>query len=222
MNKHDPLNRKCLQNCVVNRGARVSCAHLHHDCTCPAQKEDPFSEFMKSQGINVVDVTPTQKEEWVEEYDELPSSFYRAPSHRDDCEGLVAGDIGLPCTCTTQKEEWDEEFRKRWSGNVMNGPLSAVIDAIIADMHRQISLAEARGREEANKCDECGGTDVVCAKGVMDSIRLARTETITAFEEWAGKYMTETTKYYGTDKHGIDPDDLLSFASFLKSNAPKV
>ena len=63
MNKHDPLNRKCLQNCVVNRGARVSCAHLHHDCTCPAQKEDPFSDFMKSQGINVVDVTPTQKEE---------------------------------------------------------------------------------------------------------------------------------------------------------------
>ena len=118
MNKHDPLNRKCLQNCVVNRGARVSCAHLHHDCTCPAQKEDPFGDFMKSQGINVVDVTPTQKEEWVEEYDELPSSFYRAPSHRDDCEGLVAGDIGLPCTCTTQKEEWDEEFRKRWSGNV--------------------------------------------------------------------------------------------------------
>jgi len=28
----------------------------------PAQKEDPFSDFMKSQGINVVDVTPTQKE----------------------------------------------------------------------------------------------------------------------------------------------------------------
>ena len=68
MNKHDPLNRKCLQNCVVNRGARVSCAHLHHDCTCPAQKEDPFSDFMKTQGVNVVDVTPTQKEEWEQEY----------------------------------------------------------------------------------------------------------------------------------------------------------
>lgn len=34
----------------------------------PAQKEDPFGDFMKSQGINVVDVTPTQKEEWEQEY----------------------------------------------------------------------------------------------------------------------------------------------------------
>lgn len=197
----------------------------------PAQKEDPFSEFMKSQGINVVDVTPTQKEEWVEEYDELPSSFYRAPSHRDDCEGLVAGDIGLPCTCTTQKEEWVNDRNLQMIG-VISLFQSKVYDTeqlhkemeeiFKKDCLSQISQAEARGREEANKCDECGGTDVVCAKGVMDSIRLARTETITAFEEWAGKYMTETTKYYGTDKHGIDPDDLLSFASFLKSNAPKV
>ena len=38
------------------------------DCTCPAQKEDPFSDFMKTQGVNVVDVTPTQKEEWEQEY----------------------------------------------------------------------------------------------------------------------------------------------------------
>ena len=139
----------------------------------PAQKEDPFSDFMKSQGINVVDVTSAQKEEWEEELRYL----------------------------MTEEVNWD-----------------ALKDLI----RSQISLAEARGREEANKCDECGGTDVVCAKGVMDSIRLARTETITAFEEWAGKYMTETTKYYGTDKHGIDPDDFLSFASSLKSNAPKV
>ena len=129
---------------------------------CPAQKEDPFSDFMKSQGID--------------------------PKHP---KGPIWHDYDDYLLC---------------------------IDFIAS----QISLAEARGREEANKCDECGGTDVVCAKGVMDSIRLARTETITAFEEWAGKYMTETTKYYGTDKHGIDPDDLLSFASFLKSNAPKV
>ena len=185
MNKHDPLNRKCLQNCVVNRGARVSCAHLHHDCTCPAQKEDPFGDFMKSQGINVVDVTPTQKEEWEQEYITLIGTLMELSA---------------------------------FSAYISSFHHAKTVEFI----RSQISLAEARGREEANKCDECGGTDVVCAKGVMDSIRLARTETITAFEEWAGKYMTETTKYYGTDKHGINPDDLLSFASSLKSNAPKV
>jgi hypothetical protein len=27
--------------------------------------------------------------------------------------------------------------------------------------------------------------------------------------KWAEKYMDKTTKYYGTDKHGIDLDDLL-------------
>jgi hypothetical protein len=100
---------------------------------------------MKSQGINVVDVTPTQKEEWEEELRYL----------------------------MTEEVNWD-----------------ALKDLI----RSQISLAEARGR----------------------------LSTITAFVEWVGKYMTETTKYYGTDKHGINPDDLLSFASYLKSNAPKV
>ena len=42
---HDPLNEKCLQNCVVNRGARVSCAHVNHDCTCPDRKEKWEDEF---------------------------------------------------------------------------------------------------------------------------------------------------------------------------------
>lgn len=157
MNKHDPLNRKCLQNCVVNRGARVSCAHLHHDCTCPAQKEDPFSDFMKTQGVNVVDVTPTQKEEWEQEYITLIGTLMELSA---------------------------------FSAYISSFHHAKTVEFI----RSQISLAEARGREA----------------------------TITAFEEWAGKYMTETTKYYGTDKHGIDPDDFLSFASFLKSNAPKV
>ena len=153
----------------------------------------------------------------------LKKTFEEAARHDPENKACAQAGYGdnyhglgkIDCTCPAQKEEWEEELRYLMTEEVNWDALKDIIRS-------QISLAEARGREEANKCDECGGTDVVCAKGVMDSIRLARTETITAFEEWAGKYMTETTKYYGTDKHGIDPDDLLSFASFLKSNAPKV
>jgi len=29
--------------------------------------------------------------------------------------------------------------------------------------------------------------------------------------EWANKYMKETTKIYGTDKHGISKEDLINF-----------
>ena len=153
----------------------------------------------------------------------LKKTFEEAARHDPENKACAQAGYGdnyhglgkIDCTCPAQKEEWEEESRYLMTEEVNWDALKDIIRS-------QISLAEARGREEANKCDECGGTDVVCAKGMIDAIRLARTETITAFEEWAGKYMTETTKYYGTDKHGIDPDDLLSFASSLKSNAPKV
>ena len=127
MNKHDPLNRKCLQNCVVNRGARVSCAHLHHDCTCPAQKEDPFSDFMKTQGVNVVDVTPTQKEEWEQEYITLIGTLMELSA---------------------------------FSAYISSFHHAKTVEFI----RSQISLAEARGRED----------------------------TITAFEEWAKGHYWDT------------------------------
>lgn len=32
---------------------------------------------------------------------------------------------------------------------------------------------------------------------------------------WAEKYMQETIKYYGTDKHGISKDDLINYLNKL-------
>lgn len=56
--RHDPENKACAQ---------AGYGDNYHglgkiDCTCPAQKEDAFSDFLKSHGIKVVDVTPAQKE----------------------------------------------------------------------------------------------------------------------------------------------------------------
>lgn len=161
------------------------------DCTCPAQKEDPFGDFMKSQGVNVVDVTPTQKEEWVEEYDELPSSFYRAPSHRDDCEGLVAGDIGLPCTCTTQKEEWVNDRNLQMIG-VISLFQSKVYDT--EQLHKEM--------EEIFKKD--------CLSQISQAEARGREATITAFEEWAKGH------YWDTLDKDIVLLHLLSFADSLK------
>ena len=40
-------------------------------------------------------------------------------------------------------------------------------------------------------------------------------QTIKQIGEWCDKYMEETTKIYGTDKHGIDPEDLKKFINTL-------
>lgn len=159
-------------------------------------------------------------------------------------EGIVMGEH---CTCPAQKEEWDEKMHKIFQEEIADrviyeshlaeetlrrGLQSAesrmftFVASLLAEKTSQISQAEARGREEANKCDECGGTDVVCAKGVMDSIRLSRTETITAFEEWA----KEKEENNGEPEDNFQWNigyyqaliDLLKFADSLKSNAPKV
>lgn len=44
----------------------------------------------------------------------------------------------------------------------------------------------------------------------------ARAEVLQKIEDWATTYMDETTRVYGTDKHGIDCDDLLTFINSLK------
>ena len=208
---HNPNNKECEQNkCGHFQTCNNYGCEGEHECTCPS-----ISETFEGDNSS------------------LKKTFEEAARHDPENKACAQAGYGdnyhglgkIDCTCPAQKEEWVEEFKEQFDPKHPKGPIWHDYDdylLCIDFIASQISLAEARGREEANKCDECGGTDVVCAKGVMDSIRLARTETITAFEEWAGKYMTETTKYYGTDKHGIDPDDLLSFASSLKSNAPKV
>lgn len=45
-----------------------------------------------------------------------------------------------------------------------------------------------------------------------------RKKLIEEVREWANNYMEETTKHYGTDKHGIDPDDLGDYLSSLAAN----
>jgi len=171
---------------------------------------------------------PAQKEEAGEEYDELPSSFYRAPSHRDDCEGLVGGDIGLPCTCTTQKEEWVEEYDSmfhEYGFTICRSPYNPTMKDFIRS---QISLAETRGREE-EKVKWTEACLDAYAQGQSDAMgwdefkeRKCREATITAFEEWADNNRRYFDKSLGEPVLGVILHELVAFADLLKSNAPKV
>lgn len=73
----------------------------------------------------------------------------------------------------------------------------------------------------------CCEGDRDCTEGRHDFIRTLiasakeeeRREVIEQVKEWKRNYMYETTKHYGTDKHGIDPDDLGEFLESLKTNS---
>ena len=168
----------------------------------------------------------------------LKKTFEEAARHDPENKACAQAGYGdnyhglgkIDCTCPAQKEEWVEEFKEQFDPKHPKGPIWHDYDdylLCIDFIASQISLAEARGREEANKCDECGGTDVVCAKGVMDSIRLARKDTIAGFV----KEISTRRIVAGMGDWNNNPVEvgrfeelthLLSFASFLKSNAPKV
>ena len=73
----------------------------------------------------------------------------------------------------------------------------------------------------------CCEGDRNCTEGRHDFIRTLiasakeeeRREVIEQVKEWKRNYMYEIMKHYGTDKHGIDPDDLGEFLESLKTNS---
>lgn len=65
----------------------------------PAQKEDPFGDFLESQGINVVDVTPAQKEEWEDDYETERNKFTQ---YDTSLHGYVLNDSALKAFIASQ------------------------------------------------------------------------------------------------------------------------
>lgn len=93
-------------------------------------------------------------------------------------------------------KEADKEYDKIWSE-------LGYKKSIPEFYHSQISKAYEAGQEEGRKnlLDECPDTQFLIGKAIAEERERIR--------KFAEEYMEETTKYYGTDKHGIDKDDLL-------------
>ena len=68
---------------------------------------------------------------------------------------------------------------------------------------------------QIKKSFKAGQEDGSIINGIeIDFIDLKQ-QTLKQIGEWCEKYMDKTTKYYGTDKHGIDLEDLKKFINTL-------
>ena len=94
-----------------------------------------------------------------------------------------------------------EEFREKFNSAI--DPDARGKDSVIEQFWKS-HLKEAYEAGKKNK--EIGVAEVYAFDaGKQDGI-ISERERI---KKWAEKYMEETTKYYGTDKHGIGLEDLL-------------
>lgn len=223
---------RAMENFI--RSARTQAVDEYKKKLEEATKEDPFGDFLKTQGINVVDVTPAQKEEGrrVSGVDTMDGVTTTVSGLVDD-KGILTID-----SVTSQKEEWLEDLwyhAHNWRTAQTPEDIAKATRAFEQFVASQISQAEERGRIEGweRGAQTSAIENMDMAIGVSQWMNYGekfgyagyfrnkiRLSTITAFEEFA-KDNESNNKGYGEDGY-VTLTDLLSYASSLKSNAPKV
>lgn len=95
-----------------------------------------------------------------------------------------------------------EEFNHEVADK-MHGDFQLVLDTI------DFLKSHLKEAYEAGKEDNENIATPQYKKDMQDAYEDGIAEERERIIKWAEKYMDKTTKYYGTDKHGIDLDDLI-------------
>lgn len=141
------------------------------------------------------------------------------------------------CKCTPTSapvEGWEEEFEKKhWGAMFECGDYEKLLDDIRSIIAKERAIAENEGARQERQIISLNlaatygtafrkdgvGFYLPSVAEIREEARAdERKKLIEEVREWANNYMEETTKHYGTDKHGIDPDDLGDYLSSLAAN----